>query len=303
MIINRIKNYIQHPAVLPKVMLNHVAPLIKDDETFIRWKWKLSGMGYPLNLMHPKTFSEKLQWLKLHDRRPEYTIMVDKIKAKQWVAERIGEQYVIPTFGVWEKPEDIDFDQLPNQFVIKCNHNSGGVFICKDKSKIDKVKIIKGLRKGLKRNYFWQNREWPYKDVKPMILVEQYMTNNGEELKDYKFHCFNGIPLIILLCQDRNNGNGLKEDFFDAEWHHLSISRPQIPHSNYIPKQPKCFLEMMDLAKRLSKGYPFIRTDFYIVNDRVYFGEVTLFPASGMKPFEPREWDYKFGEWLKLPDS
>lgn len=290
-------------SILPKMMLNHLAPLIKDDEAFIRWKWKLSGMGYPLNLEHPQSFSEKLQWLKLHDRRPEYTIMVDKVKAKQWVAERIGPQYIIPTLGVWERPEDIDFDQLPDRFVLKCNHNSGvGMYICKDKSKMDKQKVIKGLRKGLKQNYFWRNREWPYKDVKPMILAEQYMEDEEtKELRDYKFFCFDGQLKALFIATDRGSKTeDTKFDFYDMDFNHLPFTNGH-PNSTKGITKPENFEEMKAVAAKLSAGIPHVRVDLYSINGMTCFGEMTFTHWSGMVPFVPREWDYKFGEWLKLP--
>lgn len=304
-LINKVKNYIQHPTILLKIVLNHIAPLIKDDETFIRLKWSLSCMGYPLNMEHPKTFNEKLQWLKLHDRRPEYTIMVDKVKAKQWVAERIGKQYIIPTLGVWEQPEDIDFDQLPNQFVLKCNHNSGdGMFIIKEKSKMDIQQVIKGLRKGIKQNYFWRNREWPYKDVKPLILAEQYMEDEDtKELRDYKFFCFYGVPKALFVATDRNcKTEETKFDFYDIELNNLPFTNGH-PNSTKNIVIPENYEEMKAIAAKLSAGFPHVRVDLYSINGKTYFGEMTLSHWSGMMPFVPEDWDHKFGEWLKLPES
>lgn len=258
-------------------------------------------VGYKLNLDNPQTFNEKLQWLKLYDRRPEYSQMVDKVEAKKYVADIIGDEYIIPTLAVYNNAEDIDFDALPNQFVLKCTHDSGSIVICKDKTKLNRKISIKKLAHGLKVNYFYQNREWPYKNVKPRIIAEQYMTNNGSELEDYKVHNFNGIPKIILLCRDRYKETGLTEDFYSSNWEHLDILRPD--HRNAINNadRPKKFDEMLRLSKQLSKNIPFLRSDFFIVGNKVYFNELTFFPASGMKPFVPVEWDYTFGSWIKLP--
>jgi hypothetical protein len=258
-------------------------------------------MDYPLNLEDPKTFNEKLQWIKLHDRQPIYSKLVDKYEVKQYVADIIGEEHIIPTIGVYDRVEDIDFEALPQQFVLKCTHDSGGIVICKDKSLLDHDAAIRKLQHGLKKNYYYQNREWPYKNVKPRIIVEQYMDNDGQELDDYKVHNFNGEPKVVLVCSDRYKKSGLAEDFYSCEWEHLDISRPGLRHSAEVQEKPAELDEMLDLAKKLSVGIPFVRTDFYIINHQVYFGEMTFFPACGMKPFVPREWDYKFGSYIMLP--
>ena len=260
-------------------------------------------VGYKLNLDNPQTFNEKLQWLKLYDRKPEYTMMVDKVEAKKYVASIIGEEHIIPTLAVYDRVEDIDFDVLPNQFVLKCTHDSGGIVICKDKANLDREAAVKKLEHGLKVNYFYQNREWAYKNVKPRIIAEQYMTNNGEDLEDYKIHNFNGTPRVILLCRNRYKKSGLTEDFYSREWEHLDVSRPD--HRNgcvTVPRPPELD-EMLRLSKILSRGIPFLRTDFYIIDHKVYFGEITFFPASGMKSFVPKEWDYTFGSWINLPSK
>lgn len=258
-------------------------------------------VGYKLNLDNPQTFNEKLQWLKLYDRRPEYSRMVDKVEAKKYVADIIGDEYIIPTLAVYNNAEDIDFDALPTQFVLKCTHDSGSIVICKDKAKLNRKASIKKLAHGLKVNYFYQNREWPYKNVKPRIIAEQYMTNNGSDLKDYKVHNFDGIPKIILLCCDRYKETGLTEDFFSSNWEHLDILRPDHCNAVNIADRPKEFDEMLRLSKQLSKNIPFVRSDFFIIGNKVFFNELTFFPASGMKPFVPVEWDYTFGSWITLP--
>lgn len=284
---------------LKRSLLFHLAPYIKNDVTYIKWRWKVY-MDYPLNLEDPNTFNEKLQWIKLHDRQPIYSKLVDKYEVKQYVADIIGEEHIIPTIGVYDRVEDIDFEALPQQFVLKCTHDSGGIVICKDKSLLDHDAAIRKLQYGLKKNYYYQNREWPYKNVKPRIIAEQYMDNDGQELDDYKVHNFNGEPKVVLVCSDRYKESGLAEDFYSCEWEHLDISRPGLRHSAEVQEKPAELDEMLDLAKKLSVGIPFVRTDFYIINHQVYFGEMTFFPACGMKPFVPREWDYKLGSFIML---
>ena len=259
-------------------------------------------VGYKLNLDNPRTFNEKLQWLKLYDRKPVYTKMVDKYEAKKYVADIIGEEYIIPTLAVYDKVEDIDFDALPQQFVLKCTHDSGGLVICRDKSKLDKAVAIKKLRDGLKRNYFYQNREWPYKDLKPRIIAEQYMEDeSGYELKDYKFFCFDGEPKCLFVATDRGKKDeDTKFDFYDIEFNHLPFLNGH-PNAKVAPVKPENYEEMVDVARKLSQGMCHVRVDLYNVKGKIYFGELTFFHWSGMTPFEPIEWDYKMGEMIKLP--
>lgn len=258
-------------------------------------------MGYSLDLKNPRSFSEKLQWLKLYNRDPRYTVMVDKVKAKEYVASIIGEEYIIPTLGVWEDPDDIDFGQLPDRFVLKCNHNSGlGMYICKDKSKMDVEKVKKELRKGLAQDYYINNREWPYKDVPRRAFAEAYMEDEYGELRDYKWFCFDGEVKALFIATDRSKGDhATRFDFFDENFNHLPFTNGH-PNADVLPEKPKMFGKMKELAAKLSKGIPHVRIDFYEVGDRVYFGEMTFFHWSGFMPYEPEEWDYKFGEWINL---
>ena len=251
---------------------------------------------------NPKSYSEKLQWLKVFDRKPIYSKMVDKYEVKQLVAEKIGKEFIIPNLGIWNDVEDINFDLLPDQFVLKCTHDSGGVVICNDKSKFDIEKTKKKLFHCLKQNYFWSGREWPYKDVKPRILAEKYMVDeSGYELKDYKFFCFDGEPKALFIASDRLvEGENTKFDFFDMNFNHLPIINGH-PNATHPIKCPSSFLKMKELAALLSVGIPHLRVDFYEINGQVYFGELTFFHHSGLEPFEPEEWDYKFGEWINLP--
>ncbi len=271
------------------------------DNEYLERKYEAT-VGRSLELTHPKRFNEKVQWLKLYNRNPKYITMVDKHKVKEYVAGIIGEEYIIPTLGVWDNPDEIDFDALPNQFVLKCNHNSGlGMYICRDKSKMDIRKVKRDLGKGLKQDYYLTGREWPYKDVERKIIAEMYISNGEDGLTDYKVHNFNGVPRFILVCKDRFKSSGLTEDFFSTTWEHLEVKRPKNRYSSESIAQPDELKEILELSAKLSKDIPFVRADFYIVNHKVYFSELTFFPASGFEPYEPDEWDYTFGDYLTLP--
>lgn len=295
-----ISYYYRHPNALALRLIARYGSWLPD-KLYLQLKFR-SVFGRWIHLKHPRSFSEKLQWLKLYDRRPKYTTMVDKVEAKKYVAGIIGEEYIIPTLGVWDDPDEIDFDALPKRFVLKVNHNSGtGMYICKDKDKMDIEKIKAGLRKGLKENYFIRNREWPYKNVKRKIFAEKYMEDEYGELRDYKWFCFDGEVKCLFIATDRSKGaHATRFDFFDADFNHLLFTNGH-PNADIQPQKPKLFEKMKELAAKLSKGIPHVRIDFYEVNGHIYFGEMTFFHWSGMVPFEPEEWDYKFGEWLTLP--
>lgn len=290
---------IHNPRKLVAAGLVRIAKLFPD-ELYLKLLFRLR-MGYKLNLDNPQTFCEKLQWLKLHNRKPEYTQMVDKYDAKRYVADIIGEEYIIPTIGVWDRVEDIDFDKLPNQFVLKCTHDSGGIVICKDKSQLDIAATKKLLRRGLKKNYYWQNREWPYKNITPRIICEQYMVDeSGYELKDYKWFCFDGVAKALFIATDRGvKGEETKFDFYDTEFNHLPFTNGH-PNASKEIKKPAGFEQMKQLASQLSKGQPHLRVDFYDINGKIYFGELTFYHWSGTMPFDPMEWDYTFGSWINL---
>lgn len=274
------------------------------DEEYLKKQYK-AIMGKKLNLDNPRTFNEKLQWLKLHNRRPEYITMVDKYAVKQYVANKIGEEYIIPTLGVWDNAEDIDFDKLPNKFVLKCNHNSGlGMCICKDKSKIDIPRTIALLNKGLAQNYYLHGREWPYKYVKRRIIAEQYMEDNpdSQELTDYKLMCFNGKIKCSFTCTSRYAKEGLRVTFFDTNWKKMPFERHYPSEFGTIAK-PKTYGEMTQLAEKLAEKIPFVRVDFYEIKGKPYFGEMTFFPGNGMEEFTPEEWDETLGSWIELPNK
>jgi len=272
---------------------------ILSDKQYIRYAFK-ARINKKLNLKNPKTFNEKLQWLKLYNRIPRYTTMVDKYAVKKYVANLIGEEHIIPTIGVWDRVEDIDFESLPNQFVLKCTHDSGGVIICRDKDSFNFDLAKSKLEKSLKRDFYNCGREWPYKDVPRKVIAEQYMEDNSKDLVDYKIHNFNGVPKIILICRDRYKKSGLTEDFYSDTWEHFDVKRPGHPNSSGI-ECPKELEKMLELSKVLSKDIPFVRTDFYTINHKIYFGELTFFPASGFEKFVPEEYDELFGSWIELP--
>lgn len=270
------------------------------DKAYLQCKWWVNS-GKILDLENPITFNEKLQWLKLYNRIPLYTRMVDKYEAKKYVASIIGEQYIIPTLAVYDSVEDIDFDSLPNQFVLKCTHDSGGIVICQNKTQLDRNEAKKKLQKGLKTNFYWVNREWPYKNVTPRIIAEKYLTNGNGELRDYKFFCFNGVPRVMFIASDRFNKEvETKFDFFDMDFNHLPFRNG---HPNAIKpiERPSNFEDMKLLASKLSKDIPHVRVDFYNIDGQIYFGEMTFFHWSGFVKFEPEEWDFKMGEMIKLP--
>ena len=260
-------------------------------------------MGYKFDINNPQTFNEKLQWLKLHDRKPEYTTMVDKVAAKEYVANKIGKEYIIPTIGVWDNVSDITWDSLPNAFVLKATGGGGGsgVVVCKNKSELDKQKAVAILKRAQKGSIYRVLREWPYKNVPNRILAEELLSDGGEDLCDYKVHCFNGMPKVILCCRDRFKKSGLTEDFFDENWEHLDLKRPSHQVSETAIPRPQALEEMLRLSVELSKDIPFLRTDFYTSQGKVFFGELTFYPASGMKPFQPEKWDKILGEWLTIP--
>lgn len=273
------------------------------DKLFISIKYRLK-FGKSINWKNPVTYNEKLQWLKIYNRRPEYCDMVDKYSVRKYVSDKIGEEYLIPLLGVWESVEDIDFSSLPEQFVLKCTHDCGSVIICKDKSAFDIEAAKKKLAAAMKKNYYWGEREWPYKTVKPRIVAEKYMQDSvSAELRDYKLFCFNGEPRTVLVCADRFLKGGLKENFYDLDWNLMPVQRPKHSNADYDIPKPASLDLMTELARRLSENHPFVRVDFYEVDGLVYFGEITFYPNAGFEGFVPEEWDKTFGEWISLPKS
>lgn len=287
------------------VWLNaHGFARVISDESIIKATFR-KEMGYALDLDNPKTFSEKLQWLKLHDRNDKYTMMVDKYLVREYISEQLGEEYLIPLIGVWDNPNDIDFDALPDKFVLKCNHNSGlGMCICTDKSKLDFEKVKRELKRGLKQDYYLTNREWPYKNVPRKIICEEFIADEASEknggLVDYKLYCFNGYVDSVMACIDRNTGD-TKLYFFDEEWNLKRINPrgKEAPEDFTLPR-PKKLAEMFEIARKLSKGHPYLRVDLYECNDKIYFGELTFFPASGYNSNLLQDANRYFGDLIDL---
>ncbi len=279
---------------------DHVPNIFKllSDEQYLKMVYRIRT-GKKLDLKNTKLFNEKLQWLKLHDRKPVYTNLVDKYKVREVIKTKIGDQYLIPLLGVWDKPEDIDFDSLPNQFVLKCNHDSQGVIICKDKRQLDIASTVKKLRIAQDRDFTFLTKEYAYNNVERKIIAEQYMDDGTGELKDYKILCFSGEPRIIEVHSGRF-GEQHFQDFYDAEWNKLSISQFGLPNAPVPFERPVVLDEMLNLSRILSHVCVHIRVDWYVVEGRLYFGELTFFDASGFDEFEPDEWNKILGDWIDL---
>ena len=258
-------------------------------------------LGKKINWKNPQTYNEKLQWLKIYDRQDSYTKMVDKYEAKEYVKNIIGEEYIIPTIGIYDKFENIDFEKLPQQLVMKCTHDSGGLVICKDKSKLNLKEAKRKINQCLKVNYFNCWKECPYKNVKPRIIIEKYMTNDDSDgINDYKFFCFNGKVKLLFIATDRVNENEeTKFDFYDENFNHLPIKNGH-PNALVPPSKPLNFEKMKELAEILSKDIPHLRVDFYEINGKIYFGELTFSHWAGMVPFEPEEYDLILGNWIDI---
>ena len=258
-------------------------------------------LGKKINWKNPQTYNEKLQWLKIYDRQDRYTKMVDKYEAKEYVKNIIGEEYIIPTIGIYDKFKNIDFEKLPQQFVMKCTHDSGGLVICKDKKNLNIKEAKRKINQCLKVNYFNCWKEWPYKNVKPRIIIEKYMTNDDSDgINDYKFFCFNGKVKLLFIATDRVNENEeTKFDFYDENFNHLPIKNGH-PNALIPPRKPLNFEKMKELAEILSKDIPHLRVDFYEINGKIYFGELTFSHWAGMVPFEPEEYDLILGNWIDI---
>ncbi len=300
-----VKYYIRDPWQIVYGIFRRFAPYIESDELYLKILFYLR-MHKRLNLKDPQTFSEKMQWLKLYHRISEHTIIVDKYAVKTYLSERIGTEHIIPTLGVWDRPEDIEWERLPEKFVLKTTHGGGsvGVIICKDKGMFDKQKAISALKKALKQDIYVELREWPYKNVKKRVMAEPFLESANDEvqdLRDYKFFCFNGVPKFCQVVSGRNQKTCL--DFFDLNWQHQDFHEPKkYPFSEHKLKKPVRFEDMVKTAETLSLGHPFLRVDFYELKREFYVGELTFFPTSGMGGFSPQEWDNKFGEWIELPN-
>lgn len=267
------------------------------DEEYLKYQYK-EVLGKELNLDNPVTFNEKLQWLKINDRKKIYTKMADKYEAKEYAANIIGNEYIIPTIGVYDNFDEIQFEELPNQFVMKCTHDSGGIVICKNKNEFDKKKVKKKIEKLLKSNYYYLAREWPYKDIKPKIIIEEYIQDEDvNDLIDYKFYCFNGKAKVIVVCSNRKQE--LKESYFDSGWNKIDVLEGGHLRDENIEK-PQNFDKMKEIAEKLSEGLLQVRIDLYSVKNKIYFGEFTFFSSCGYEKFEPENFDEELGKYINI---
>lgn len=302
----RIRYYIKEPRAIGRSVLRWFGGLLPD-KLYVKCMYRLRT-GKRLHLKHPRSFSEKLQWLKLYNRRPEYTTMVDKYAVKKYVADIIGQEYIIPTIGVWDSPDQIDWNSLPKQFVLKTTHGGGnkGVIICTDKETLDREAAVRKLESAFKIDLYKTLGEWPYKNVRRRIIAEEYLSDGGEtaddstvhDLVDYKFLCFDGEPRYCMVVSNRRTDKSY--DFFDNNWNHMPFHNQNYPHAKVRPAKPSNHDTMLLLAAKLAAGHPHLRIDFYEVNGKVYFGEITFFLMSGYNTITPEEWDIKLGNYIKL---
>lgn len=294
-----------HSKQMAKLLFYAVFSRFYSDENYLKRVFPLH-MGYELNLDNPKTFSEKLQWLKLYDRKPDYVKMVDKIEAKKYVASIIGEEYVVPLIAIYNSVDEINFDVLPNSFVLKTTHAGGsvGVVVCRDKSKLDRESALNNLRTAMKRDHSKLGREWVYSQIKPRILAEKLLEVQPAavgDLPDYKWYCFNGEPKYCQVIQDRSTVETI--DFFDTDWNHQEFVglNPMAGPATHTPERPVNLESQIHIARELSKGLPFSRIDLYEVGGQTYFGEITLYPGSGFGGFRPEQYNDLLGEMIALP--
>lgn len=295
----KFRTVINNPKSVLIKALYTLSPLFSDKQ-YLKLLFPLKT-GYKLNLENPQTYNEKLQWLKLYYRKPVLTTMVDKYEAKKFVAEIVGEEYIVKNYGVWDSFDEINFDELPNQFVLKTTHDQGGVVICKNKKSFDYNNARKKLNKHLKFKHYYLSREWPYKNVKPRIIAEKYMVNKaGDDLNDIKFFCFDEIPKALFIATERQTGK-VKFNYYDMNFNELDLVQSYAQSENIISK-PKGFNKMVELSGVLSKGFPHVRVDFYDIDGDIYFGELTFFHHGGLTPFHPKDWDFKFGSWIDLKE-
>ena len=292
---NRIISYFLNPKSLVLLLMRKTAKLWSD-KLYLEIVYYIK-FGKRLNLNNPKSLNEKLNWLKLYDRNPLYVRLADKYEVKDYVRKKIGDKYVVPCLGIWNHFDDIDFDLLPNQFILKATHDSGGAFICKNKDSFDKDKAREKMEYALNNNFFYVSREWPYKNIPHRIIADKFLNDDREgELQDYKFWCFNGAPTVFYMT---NKGENIYENFYDMDFNPLDMSHG-FPRSVPEYKKPLQFDEMKDLAAKLSQGIPFVRVDFFIVEGNVYFGEFTFYDWAGLRPFKDISTDLKLGEYLML---
>ncbi len=271
------------------------------DDKYLKKLYKIKT-GRTLDLVNPQTYTEKLQWLKIYDRNPLYTKMQDKYAVREYISNVIGDEYLIPLLGTWNNANDIEFDLLPDQFVLKCNHDCASVVICRDKKKLDFEYTRTKLNTCLKKNYYEPAREWAYKDIKPIIMAEKYMSDSSEKtLTDYKFFCFSGEAKMVLIASGEAHTSSRRLDYYDMQFNHLPIKRGTIKGTEDYHTKPNGFELLVTLAEKVAGNIPFIRVDFYLIDGHPYFGEVAFYPSAGLAEFYPYEWEKRVGEWIHLP--
>ena len=267
------------------------------DRAFLRLQYRLKRRK-PLRLDPPQTYGEKLQWLKLYDRQPVYTQMADKIAARDFVAARVGESYLIPEIARYDRAEDVDWAALPRRFALKCAHGSSANILCRDKEALDIPAAQKKITAWMRRNWFWASREWPYKNIPHRILVEKFLESETDVPRDYKILCFSGEPKCIIVDFDRYTHH--TRNYYDLNWQRLPVINRHPNYEGEVPP-PKCLDEMLSVARALSRGVPHLRVDLYEVDGRVYFGEMTFFHGYGMEEYRPESFEYEMGGWIALP--
>lgn len=273
------------------------------DKVFLRYKY-YRIMKKWLSFNNPKTFNEKIQWLKVYDRNEIYTNFVDKYEVRKFISKEFGDKYLIPLINVYDNVEEVNFNDLPKQFVLKCTHDSGGIVICKDKDLLNIDNAKKLLQNFIDRNYFYEWREWPYKNIKPRIICEKYMIDEKQQdIMDYKLMCFNGKVKCILVCSNRDSVQGVNMNFYDIFWNEMDLTRPKHKPKNGKIKKPINLEKMITMAEKIASEKPFIRVDFYEINEQLYFGEITLYPGAGFEKFSPEEYDNILGSWIELPNK
>lgn len=301
--------FFQNPIIKKPLLFIHTKSWlflarVLNDKIYIKFKF-LIRVGYLPNLKKPRTFQEKLQWIKLNDRKEIYHQMVDKLKVKDFIAQRLGEGYTFPTIGIWNSFDKIDFDNLPNKFVLKCTHDSGSYFICQDKSTLDKEDARKKLLVNFKKDYYIKSREFPYKGLTPRIIAEPLIQDNKyPDLRDFKFMCFNGEPKLFYITSNNQKRRGYNIDYFDLQGNHLKIEKSGNPNNvQNRPSIPEKLKEMITIAKKLAKNTYFLRVDFYEVDYRIYVGELTFFDFAGFGKFKPENYNKILGDWIELPQN
>ena len=297
--LHKLKKVINNPSLIVLKLMNTSLFNLYPDKLYLKLKYRLI-MGEKLDLINPKTYNEKLQWLKLYDRNPLYSQLVDKYEVRKYIKEKIGEEYLIPLIGVYNSFEEIDFTKLPSKFVLKCTHDSGSVVVCSNKESLNINKIQLDINKALKRNFYYYGREWPYKNVIPRVVCEEMLDS---QIIDYKIFCFNGKPKFLYVGQGLVSDHSLKIDFYDLNWNIMNFKRTDYDNFDEKLNKPIRFDEMLKIAETLSENIPFVRIDLYEVDDKIYFSEFTFTPAGGYLPFDPIIYDREVGNLLILPLS